>query len=622
MILALPLTVCLLGYLPDSSADIKILRDTVWTSYRHLTEPVVIFPNVKLRIQGSRPSLSSPDDEPVLLHFTPRGSDHAIGFRMHQDAELLVDYAILTTHPSFDRQKNYGGDLVTFVDAESPALVQFTNVQCSNMSSCISRECCGPADLRIENSTFLNNFIALRGYGNTTVRNSIFADNHMAVGDGSNWRMEGCVFLRHYTASNAMGSLFLHSLFLDNTIGVTDPNGMDAPFLQDCLFYRNRFAVAPNCCGNDYAPIQDVTFLDNYVGIDCEAKLGLLHRVNFIKTKSVHLNYRGKSLANPGVNVYWGSSNYTKIRSKIYDAHQGSNGGVVQFRGFWTKPRHHNVFCQGFDPAIHLAPYYNTSILYELSPDRRPTIPIRSYDTNLTRQEQEWSDEKDVLDYSDDEPERKKAEAPSVLHNDSEDEIAGEDIKDTPDAQNDSDSVDPDPVAVTDETQPTQSSDSTGNSARESSSTHDGHPDYLIDEGDGAEQDADEVIPVLQNDPPPRFSSPTLDRADYTQQSHFVGYKSKTVHGQEPSANPHPADALPFGVEHKAILPIVLLSIAANVIFFWVLSLVAVVYCCNRKPKQKTDDEASLLPLSSRRIRGVRARILRRRQFGQPRSTA
>ena len=310
MILALPLTVLLLGCLPDTWADIKILQDTVWNSYRHLTELVVIFPNVTLRIQGNRSlaaSLSS-DDEPVLLHFTPRYTDRAVGFRLHTNASLLVDYAILTTHPIFDRQKDgYGGDLVTFVDPDSTAWVQFTNVQCSNMTSCIRRGgCCGPAHLHIENSTFLHNFIALRGRGDTTVRNCIFADNHKAVGEGFNWRMEGCVFLRNDVVSEARDSLYLHCLFLDNIRGVTDPGRMNVPFLQDCLFYHNGFGIVPPgyCCvatpGDGPPYIQDVTFLDNYVGIESNDNLGLLDRVNFIKTVSVHVNYTGKIAANLG----------------------------------------------------------------------------------------------------------------------------------------------------------------------------------------------------------------------------------------------------------------------------------------------------------------------------------
>ena len=632
MILALPLTVLLLSCLPDTWADIRILQDTVWNSYRHLTEPVVIFPNVTLRIQGNRSLASSSlDDEPVLLHFTPRKTDRAVGFRLHTDASLLVDYAVLTTHPTFDRRRD-GGHLVSFVDPHGTALVQFTNAQCSNMSTCIKQKNWGRGSLHIENSTFLHNFIALRGLGGTTVRNCIFADNHMAIDDGSKWRMEGCVFLRNDMASKARDSLYLHCLFLDNFKGVSDPDPFlrrDPPFLQDCLFYRNQIGIVSYSTfgGYHFADIQDVTFLDNYVGIEANGKLGLLDRVNFIKTESVHVKYTGKSVTNPGANVYWGSSNLTKIRSRIYDAYHGADGGVVQIQGFWTKPRHHNVFRQGFDPAIHLAPFYNTSIL---SPGHRPTIPIPSYKTNLTDQEREWSDEKDVLDYTDtddDEPTRKNF---SAQHSYSAIERKWGVAKDFSSLE-------------------LEGYEFPGDKETALPPAHEGHPVRLDNGGDGVEKgDAgdgkllpdgdggDEESDLSPNAVPPLVSKHSDAAVKTTTAQRLPTQKptsrmagqvptglldeiagADTVHGQESPDDRPRADAVTVGVGHKRILPIVLLSIAVNVLLLWILSLVVVVYCCKREPKQKTeeeeDEEASLLPLR-RRVRSVRARIVRRRQ--------
>ena len=53
IIVSLPLAF-LLGCLPESLADIHILQDTVWNSNRNITDVVVVFPDVTLRIQGNR----------------------------------------------------------------------------------------------------------------------------------------------------------------------------------------------------------------------------------------------------------------------------------------------------------------------------------------------------------------------------------------------------------------------------------------------------------------------------------------------------------------------------------------------------------------------------------------
>ena len=348
--------------------------------------------------------------------------------------------------------------------------------------------------------------------------------------------------------------------------------------------------------------------------------------------------------------MYWGSSNLTKIRSRIYDAYQGADGGVVgfwakwrqnkgsdsgvvQIQGFWTKPRHHNVFRQGFDPAIHLAPFYNTSTLYELSPDRTSTIPIPSYDTNLTDQETMWSDEKDVLDYADtddDEPTRKNVFAHHI-HSAIEREygtgfssldpfggVGGDEIP------GDTETVPPSarPVGL----------DNIGDGAQAGDA---GHGKLLPDGDDEGDEESDlspNAVPVelpKHSDAAVNTTTTLRDRGYPTQKpaSRLAGQVptgllaeitgADTVHGQESPGDGPPADTITVGVRHKRILPIVLLSIAVNILLLWILSLVVVVYCCKREPKQKTeeeeDEEASLLPLR-RRVRSVRARILRRRQ--------
>lgn len=101
----------LLGCLPESLADIHILQDTVWNSNRNITDVVVVFPDVTLRIQGNRTFGLSPSsvDEPVLVHFLP-GNGSEFGVLLHPNASLVVDNALLTTNPVDRRKRRWDTD--------------------------------------------------------------------------------------------------------------------------------------------------------------------------------------------------------------------------------------------------------------------------------------------------------------------------------------------------------------------------------------------------------------------------------------------------------------------------------------------------------------------------------
>ena len=286
------------------------------------------------------------------------------------------------------------------------------------MQVCVSMPRVRGCHLYVENSTFVRNDVALKGGGDVIIRNSLFANNTCAVSfyESFSLHIENSAFLHHYQValyisevnsativnsffadnreattspdvgySEMKGCVFLRnglgptmhrvfdSLFLDNKVGAKDAS------LHNCLFYNNRLAVRHD---KRMFHIQNVTFLENDVGIETK-DASIFQQVNFIGTKDFNLKYTGTAPSKTKDDVYWGTSNETEIRSKIYDAYQGSRRGIVRIGNFEDNPRYHDVFPQGFDPAIHLATYYNETFLHELLHGRLSAIP---YVTSATDQ--------------------------------------------------------------------------------------------------------------------------------------------------------------------------------------------------------------------------------------------
>jgi hypothetical protein len=313
---------------PTCRARLELAMSITWTTSRHLDQQVVVDNGVTLTIQGDDPQ------NPLVLDLDDIENVGG-GFKIFPEASVILKNVIIT------RTQNFGIsiDAFSFVN-EMGGSVSFTNVRCEKMSSCILRFCCGGNRVFIENSTFVNNSVALSGISyEETVSKSLFVNNDLAVA-GSNWTFEDCVFLRNKVASTSQSTKFYRTLFIENDKAVNDPAGFPNPFLEDCVFYRNRMAIIPSMV--KHASMYRVSFLENKVGIYCSSSLSSLDEVNFISNTEWNVVYSGFESSDVGDAIFWGSIDGQTISSKIFDSNQGSQGGAVRFNSFQTKPYLHD----------------------------------------------------------------------------------------------------------------------------------------------------------------------------------------------------------------------------------------------------------------------------------------
>lgn len=310
-------------------ARISIAESTTWTASRSLNEQVVIEDNVTLTIKGEDA------ENPIVIHLSDVENVGG-GFKIRETGSLILENVVLTRSEGFDV------DIfaVSFV-LNTGGFVSMSRVRCEHMTSCIQRFCCDGNQVIVKDSTFFNNTVAFTGDGRVeTVKTSLFVGNDLAL-SGSNWIMEDCVFLRNMRGSNAVNTKFVRTLFIENERAVQDPRGSPSPFLEDCLFYRNRRAVLPSTA--NHASMWSVSVVENQVGIYCSSKLSTLDKVNFINNTEFNVVYAGMESSDVGENVYWGDSNVKAISNTIFDSKQGSQGGAVEFASYASEPYVHDI---------------------------------------------------------------------------------------------------------------------------------------------------------------------------------------------------------------------------------------------------------------------------------------
>ena len=322
------LVVLLLGVY-GCDARISITESTTWTSSRSVREQIVIENGVTLTIKGE-------DAESPLLIQLSDFENVGGGFKIRPQGSLILENIILTRFDGFNVEIN----AVSFVDSTG-GFVSMSRVRCEHMTSCIQRFCCDGNQVIVKDSTFFNNTVAFSGDGRVeTVATSLFVGNDLAV-SGSNWIMEDCVFLRNMRGSNAENTKFVRTLFIENERAVQDPHGNPSPFLEDCLFYRNRRALLPSAV--QHASMTSVSFVENQVGIYCSSAVSTLDKVNFINNTEWNIVYAGVSSSDVGEHVYWGATDAQSISNKIFDAKKGSQGGAIEFASYASEPMLHDL---------------------------------------------------------------------------------------------------------------------------------------------------------------------------------------------------------------------------------------------------------------------------------------
>ena len=76
--------------------------------------------------------------------------------------------------------------------------------------------------------------------------------------------------------------------------------------------------------------LQNVTFLDNHIGMKVLGKVEVMNRINFLGL-GYHFHYTGTELFNLQVSsTYWNTTSLDEVETHIYDALDGSGAGVVQ----------------------------------------------------------------------------------------------------------------------------------------------------------------------------------------------------------------------------------------------------------------------------------------------------
>jgi hypothetical protein len=320
----LPLSFPILG-----CARLELAISKTWSNSRSLDQQVIIDNGVTLTIKGESP------ESPITIDLDDIENVGG-GFKIFPEASLYLENVILTRTKNLERSI----DAVSFVD-ETGGFLRFKNVRCEHMHTCIIRFCCDGNHVRIQESIFVNNSVAIEGTAKQeTIQNSLFVNNDLAL-SGGNWIVEDSVFLRNSRASQAENTKFIRTLFMENEKAVQDPMGSPSPFLEDSLFFRNKHAILPSSAAI-HASMYRVSFIENQVGIFCTSKLTTLDQVNFINNTEWNIVYAGIEASDVGNNIYWNEKSRQVILTKLFDSHKFSGGGTVEFSEFSKIPYLHD----------------------------------------------------------------------------------------------------------------------------------------------------------------------------------------------------------------------------------------------------------------------------------------
>jgi hypothetical protein len=381
-------------------ARLEVGMSITWSRSRSLDQQVLIDKGVTLTIKGESP------ESPITIDLDDIENVGG-GFKIFPDASLYLENVILTRTKNLERII----DAVSFVD-ETGGFLRFKNVRCEHMHTCIIRFCCTGNQVRVQDSIFVNNSIAITGTAKEeTIQNSLFVNNELAL-SGSNWIVEDSVFLRNVRASQAENTKFIRTLFMENEKAVQDPMGSPNPFLEDCLFFRNKHAILPSSAAT-HASMYRVSFIENQVAIFCASKLTTLDEVNFINNTEWNVVYAGVETSDVGNNIYWNGRDRQVILTKIFDSHRFSGGGAVEFSDFSRIPYFHDylVFLLRTKPSVLFnnldkyfrgweSTYETTATTVDTSFDftKLQEWSEISWDMHFVNQAQESATELDVLD--------------------------------------------------------------------------------------------------------------------------------------------------------------------------------------------------------------------------------
>ena len=195
-------------------------------------------------------------------------------------------------------------------------------------------------------------------YSHVTIKNSLFLENYEAIQDdgrSSTTQIERSIFFRNDRGTSCRSCSVTSSLFLQNNISMFADYDGSYTSVRHSTFAQNAKAMAScDWCqlrltdvlfyGNDVAfsangVLQDVTFLDNRLGLQIAVKLNFLSGINFLGLKEYHLHYTGTELFTLGLwSTYWNSTSLDELEADIYDALDGSGAGVVQIHGAESMP--------------------------------------------------------------------------------------------------------------------------------------------------------------------------------------------------------------------------------------------------------------------------------------------
>ena len=274
---------------------------------------------------------------------------------LHPQARLVVRNAAFYTpfrgwHQLDDVPYSERPPSITAVSCLSgSAIVVMDHLICEGLKYCLYNS--AASHVTIKNSLFLENYEAIRDDGyywswsaNTNqfeIERSVFFRNEIGT------RLSYCqrckvidsLFLQNNIAMSARDASVWHSTFSQNARAMTSG---DSFRLTDVLFYGNDMAFSAN------GVLQNITFLDNRLGLNIAAKVNGLSGINFLGLKEYHLHYTGTAIYDLDLSsTYWNTTSLDELEADIYDALDGSGAGVVQILGAESMPDapfHHGMY--------------------------------------------------------------------------------------------------------------------------------------------------------------------------------------------------------------------------------------------------------------------------------------
>ena len=220
------------------------------------------------------------------------------------------------------------------------------NLICKGLKYCLENY---KLPATVTNSFFVENYEAIRG-GSTVleIKGSVFFCNDHGMDFNSyNWHVEDSLFLQNNLAMVGYYGNMVRTTFAQNGQGIYSTYYGSNLGLKDVLFYRND--VAFDFTRNVFrGRLQNVTFLDNRLGLKTGGSMGILDKVNFLGLGEYQLHYSGTALYDLDVSLtYWNTSSVDEMEEEIYDALDGSGKGVVQIlqaESMPHEPFHHGMY--------------------------------------------------------------------------------------------------------------------------------------------------------------------------------------------------------------------------------------------------------------------------------------